>query len=128
MRATENIGIPSVPVWNGSRSRSRAGVSQVTLYLGRTPSSGIADIFVDGIPITNGNAHGGAGMDLYTPDPATSDDLDLIVVSADGSSQVNLTNDDLADQMLLIGDEVSWVCGLCVRGSNGGCSVAVGSR
>lgn len=95
-----DIGVPS-------------GVTMATLYLGATPSSGIARIFIDGTPIANGDALGDwSGIDLYTAGMSVSNDLDLIIISADGSTQTNLTDNDLADELLLIGDEVSWFCGL----------------
>jgi len=93
------------------------GTSTVKLLLGRTRDSGVARILVDGVPITDGDTvlPGDAGMsgwDLYDPLLSTSNDLDLVLIGAGGSSQTNLTDNDFADEMLLIGDEVSWFCGL----------------
>ncbi len=39
-------------------------------------------------------------------------DLDLFIMNLDGSAQTNLTDNDDADEMPLIADEVSWFCGL----------------
>ena len=89
--------------------------STITLYLGRTPFSGIAQIFIDGVAITDGNTtlpgdSGGSmsGLNLYIPFMSTSNDIDLVLIEGDGSSQENITANDFADEMLLIGDEVSW--------------------
>lgn len=41
-----------------------------------------------------------------------STDLDIWVTNSDGSGPTNLTNNDTNDEMLLIGDEVSWFCGV----------------
>ncbi len=46
------------------------------------------------------------------PDTGATDDLDLVIINSDGSGRGNLTNSDANDEMLLIGDEVSWFCGL----------------
>ncbi len=96
-----------------------AGTSAVELYLGRTPSSGAVRISIDGTPITDGNFElagdplgDPSGWNLYTPFMGTGNDLDLIVIDADGVTQTNVTDDDTSDEMLLIGDEVSWFCGL----------------
>jgi hypothetical protein len=95
------------------------GTSEVRLQLGRTPISGVARIYIDGVPIENGDfeltgdpAGKPSGLTLYTPFRSPGNDLDLIVISADGLTQTNITDDDLSDEMLLIGDEVSWFCGL----------------
>lgn len=76
----------------------------VDLYLGKTPQSGEASISVDGGSATT--------IDLYTPNLSTSDDLDLVIIMPSGSGAVNLTDNEFADEMNLIGDEVSWFCGL----------------
>ncbi|MCP5069133.1 MAG: hypothetical protein GY946_21435 [bacterium] len=44
--------------------------------------------------------------------PGASADLDLFVIDLDGTNLTNVTDNDAADEMLLIGDEVSWFCGL----------------
>ncbi|MDO8588604.1 MAG: thrombospondin type 3 repeat-containing protein [Armatimonadota bacterium] len=76
----------------------------VDVYLGKTFESGEATIAIDGgAPVT---------VDLYTPLFSTSDDLDLVIMNADGSNPVNLTDNEFADEMQLIGDEVSWFCGI----------------
>lgn len=75
------------------------------LYLGKTPESGKASISVDGILLP-------PPIDLYTPNLSTSDDLDLVIIMPSGSGAVNLTDNEFADEMNLIGDEVSWFCGL----------------
>ncbi len=91
----------------------------VDIYLGATPFSGVVQILVDGTVITDGNTAlpgdaGGdmSGFDLFTPILSTSNDIDLILMDEDGTDQRNITDDDMADEMLLIGDEVSWFCGL----------------
>ncbi len=43
---------------------------------------------------------------------APSFDLDLLMIDDDGANPLNLTDNDANDEMLLIGDEVSWFCGL----------------
>ncbi len=95
------------------------GTSTVELFLGKTPESGVVQIFVDDVPITNGNFAlpgdaGGdmSGVDLFTPEFSTSNDLDLIILDPEFGTVDNLTDNDMADEMLLIGDEVSWFCGL----------------
>lgn len=75
------------------------------LYLGKTRESGEASVIVDSLPVP-------PPVDLYTPDLSTSDDLDLVIMDSAGSTPVNLTDNEFADEMLLIGDEVSWFCGL----------------
>ncbi|MDO8588605.1 MAG: thrombospondin type 3 repeat-containing protein [Armatimonadota bacterium] len=76
----------------------------VDVYLGKTLESGQATIVIDGgLPET---------VDLYTPLFSTSDDLDLVIMDANGANPVNLTDYEMADEMLLIGDEVSWFCGI----------------
>ncbi len=44
--------------------------------------------------------------------PGPTADLDLVLVDSVGVTRLNLTDNDAADEMLLIGDEVSWFCGL----------------
>jgi hypothetical protein len=95
------------------------GTGTVLLYLGRSPSSGVARIYIDGVPITDGNyalpgdvGANKSGWDLYTPQLATSNDLDLVIIDPSAGTQTNLTDNDFNDEMLLIGDEVSWFCGL----------------
>jgi len=39
-------------------------------------------------------------------------DLDIFIMNADGSGRTNLTDNDAADEMYMIADEVSWFCGL----------------
>lgn len=46
------------------------------------------------------------------PDTGATDDLDLFLMNSDGSGRINLTDNDSVDEMLLIGDEVSWFCGI----------------
>ncbi len=92
-------------------------VSDVSLVLGTTPTSGIARLLVDGVPITDGDTAlpgdpGSSGWDLFTPELSTSNDLDLVLIGPGGAPQTNLTDNDFADEMNLIGDEVSWFCGL----------------
>jgi hypothetical protein len=48
----------------------------------------------------------GTGMESPTYD------LDVFIMNSDGSAQANLTNNDASDDVLLIGDEVSWFCGI----------------
>ncbi len=95
------------------------GTSVVELFLGKTPESGVVQIFIDDVRITDGNFllpgdAGGdmSGIDLFTPDYSTSNDLDLIVLDPVDETVENITDNDMADEMLLIGDEVSWFCGL----------------
>lgn len=52
---------------------------------------------------------GSPGM-CGTPTGPTRD-LDLVLVTA-GGTRTNLTDNDTSDEMMLIGDEVSWFCGL----------------
>ncbi len=94
-----------------------SGTSDVALHLGKTPFSGVVRVLVDGIPITEGDVaivgdDPNSGFDLYTPDYTTGNDLDMITIEPDGSSVDNLTDNNLADEVLLLGDEVSWFCGL----------------
>ena len=44
--------------------------------------------------------------------PGPTADLDLALIDPVGGTRLNLTDNDAADEMLLIGDEVSWFCGL----------------
>ncbi len=44
--------------------------------------------------------------------PGPTADLDLVLIDPAGPTRLNLTDNDSADEMLLIGDEVSWFCGL----------------
>jgi Tol biopolymer transport system component len=46
------------------------------------------------------------------PDSGASDDLDIFIMDSLGTGQTNLTDNNTNDEMLLIGDEVSWFCGL----------------
>ncbi|HJY63772.1 MAG TPA: hypothetical protein VJ455_06430, partial [Ignavibacteria bacterium] len=46
------------------------------------------------------------------PDTGATDDLDIEIINSDGSGRSNLTNNNANNEMLLIGDEVSWFCGL----------------
>lgn len=46
------------------------------------------------------------------PDSGASNDLDIFIVDSLGENRTNLTDNDFADEMLLIGDEVSWFCGI----------------
>lgn len=46
------------------------------------------------------------------PDTAATDDLDMFLINPDGSGRTNVTNNDAVDEMALIGDEVSWFCGI----------------
>ncbi len=48
------------------------------------------------------------GPDVESP----TYDLDLFMMNSDGSGQTNLTDNDDADETLLLGDEVSWFCGI----------------
>ena len=50
--------------------------------------------------------------DLLPAIPGATADLDLVLVNSATATRVNLTDNDAADEMLLIGDEVSWFCGL----------------
>ena len=75
--------------------------STITIFLGKTPFSGIAQILVDGVAITDGDTAlpgdtGGdkSGLDLYIPVMSTSNDIDLGLIDGDGSSQKNITSDD----------------------------------
>ncbi len=53
------------------------------------------------------------GMCDLPPDvEGPSMDMDLFIMNPDGSAQTNLSDNDDADEMLLIADEVSWFCGL----------------
>ncbi len=94
-----------------------SGTSDFALHLGQSPLSGIVRVLVDGIPITEGDVEipgddPNSGFDLYTPDYTTGNDLDIIAIDPDGSSMDNLTDNDFNDEVLLLGDEVSWFCGL----------------
>jgi len=51
-------------------------------------------------------------MNCPPPAEGASLDLDVMLVNQDGTGRINLTNNDLNDEMLLIGDEVSWFCGI----------------
>lgn len=46
------------------------------------------------------------------PDSGATNDLDIVVMQPDGSGRTNLTNNDLNNEMQLLGDEVSWFCGI----------------
>jgi hypothetical protein len=46
------------------------------------------------------------------PDTAATDDLDMFLINQDGSGRTNVTDNNLDDEMALIGDEVSWFCGI----------------
>lgn len=46
------------------------------------------------------------------PDSGASNDLDVFIMDSLGGSRRNLTDNEINDEMLLIGDEVSWFCGI----------------
>jgi hypothetical protein len=46
------------------------------------------------------------------PDTAATDDLDMFLINPDGSNRTNVTDNNMDDEMALIGDEVSWFCGI----------------
>ncbi|MFH1161422.1 MAG: hypothetical protein V1733_10820 [bacterium] len=60
------------------------------------------------ISITSDLGH----MTCPPPTEGASTDLDVMLINQDGSGRINLTNNDSNDEMLLIGDEVSWFCGI----------------
>lgn len=54
------------------------------------------------------------GLNSICPptDTGATIDLDLVIMNPDGGGRINLTDNDTTNEMLLIGDEVSWFCGL----------------
>jgi Tol biopolymer transport system component len=46
------------------------------------------------------------------PDSGATDDLDLWLINPNGTGWQNLTDNDLNNEQQLIGDEVSWFCGV----------------
>lgn len=46
------------------------------------------------------------------PDSGATNDLDIWFIEPDGTGWQNLTNNDSANEQQLIGDEVSWFCGI----------------
>ena len=72
----------------------------------------------DYVPHVSENV-GGAEVIVYTSDAVppgqpwgNPDQLDIFIMDSDGSDRINLTDTPSQSEMLLIGDEVSWFCGL----------------